>query len=104
MNNSRAHRIKVPSGKSSGDILYTPNIYSRQQSHGKYQRVFPDQELKHNKSFDHRNDYEEDRHNEYEQQSTYSRAVSEISDYVRAKGIPSPLKWNPKTRRMIMRK
>lgn len=56
MQNSRLHRIKLPSGKNSGDVLYSPETSSAENIR-KYHRVFPKKDSvtgfeQNNKTFD----------------------------------------------------
>lgn len=102
MNNSRLHRIKVPSGKTSGDILYKPELNARLRGSQLAHRVFPITEDNLNKSLDskyaiRKSSEDEDEYND----KPYSRAHSQISDIVKDRGIPSPLKWNVKSKRLV---
>jgi hypothetical protein len=98
---SRLNRIKVPRGKVSGDNLYTPSILSDPENKKKkYHRVFPSLSESQRKSLIVPQVNQKDS-NEYDQYQKYQRSVSQLSKIIKHNGIPSPLKWHVKSRRII---
>ena len=111
MNKSRLNRIVVPTGKQSGDLLYKPNNYSREKPGLRIYNVFPSYEgnSKTNKSNLTKEALDQHKRKTGDYSRTtpndvISRSQSEMSNYLKSNGIPSPIRWHATTRRVMLKR